>query len=93
MLTLDSSLPAGAVVDLLKIDIEGAEYRVLNSVAPDTLRRIRRIVMEFHPDAPAEDAINPLTANGFRVTRDQDDGEGYGVAWLDRQVRRGAISE
>jgi len=45
MVTLDSLISSSMVVDLLKIDIEGAEYSVLNSVSPDTLRRIRRIVL------------------------------------------------
>jgi FkbM family methyltransferase len=84
MVTLDSLIPPGATVDLLKMDIEGAEYSVLNSVSPDTLRRIRRINLEFHPQAPAMTAIGPLTSNGFMLKRYQDDGAGYGVALLAR---------
>ncbi len=92
METLDSVIPPDTVVDLLKIDIEGAEYGVLNSVSPGTLRRIRRIVLEFHPQAPAKAAIDPLTSNGFKLTRYHDDGEGYGVAWLERSEGGGATS-
>lgn len=84
LVTLDSLIPAGAEVDFLKMDIEGAEYGVVKAISPDTLRRIRRIVLEFHPQEPAKTAIDPLTSNGFKVTCFQDDGEGYGLAWLVR---------
>ena len=67
-LTLDSLIPPGATVDLLKMDIEGAEYSVLNSLSPDTLRRIRRIDLEFHPQAPAVTTIGPLISNGFMLS-------------------------
>jgi hypothetical protein len=73
-------------VDLLKIDIEGAEYSVLPSVSPDTLRRVQRVVLEFHPQSPAKTAFDPLLASGFKLSRHQDDGAGYGVAWFDRIV-------
>ena len=35
-------------IDLLKIDIEGAEIEVLNSISDDTLRTIKQITIEFH---------------------------------------------
>ena len=87
MVTLGSLIPPGAVVDLLKMDIEGAEYGVLNSVSPETLRHILRIDLEFHPQAPAQSAIFPLTSNGFVLKRYQDDGAGYGIALLERSER------
>jgi FkbM family methyltransferase len=86
MVTLDSLIPPDAVVDLLKIDIEGAEYAVLEAISPDTLRRIRRIALEFHPQAPPDSAVDPLVASGFRVTNFQNDGEGYGLVWLENGV-------
>jgi len=86
MLPLDSVIPADATVDLLKIDIEGAEYGVLKSIAPSTLRRIRRIILEFHPQASPSSALDPLKANGFSVTRFQEDGAGYGLAWLENSL-------
>ncbi|MCA8959078.1 MAG: FkbM family methyltransferase [Planctomycetes bacterium] len=39
--------------DLLKIDVEGAEYAILGSASPDTLARIRRIHGEYHDVEPA----------------------------------------
>ncbi|HVF11254.1 MAG TPA: FkbM family methyltransferase [Abditibacteriaceae bacterium] len=38
----------GAQCDLLKLDCEGAEYCILCEASPETLRRIQRIVMEYH---------------------------------------------
>jgi len=35
-------------IDLLKLDVEGAEYALLDTVAPDTLMRIGQLVVEFH---------------------------------------------
>jgi FkbM family methyltransferase len=84
MVTLDSLVPPDTILDLLKIDIEGAEYEVFKSASRELLRRVRRIVMEYHPVAPVEEAIGPLVSSGFRVARRQDDGAGYGVVWLNR---------
>jgi FkbM family methyltransferase len=36
-------------IDLLKIDIEGAEHAVLLEASDETLSRIDRIVLEYHP--------------------------------------------
>jgi FkbM family methyltransferase len=84
MVTLESVVPPDAIVDLLKIDIEGAEYEVFKSASVEFLRRVRRIVMEYHPVSSPEEAIGPLVSSGFTVVRRQDDGEGYGVVWLTR---------
>lgn len=49
-ISLDQLLRDHAVesVDLLKIDCEGGEYAILESVASDVLSRIRNIVFEYH---------------------------------------------
>jgi FkbM family methyltransferase len=53
-------------VDLLKMDIEGAEYDVLTSLRSDAFSRIDRIVMELHPWAMPHDGeqliLDSLTA-------------------------------
>lgn len=53
-------------VDLLKIDIEGSEFGLLEG-EPDWLRRIRRISMEVHPEHGSPQRIaGILAAHGFR---------------------------
>lgn len=56
-------------VDLLKIDIEGAEFAVFEHTSDEVLRRIRRIAGEIHPVHGDADAIvKQLEAAGFDVS-------------------------
>jgi len=48
--TLDHLLGRAGAVDLLKLDIEGAEYAVLEGSSDDLLRRVPQIIVEFHHD-------------------------------------------
>ena len=41
-------------VDLLKMDCEGSEYGIVASTSGATLRRIDRLVLEYHPAPPAQ---------------------------------------
>lgn len=74
-------------VDLLKIDVEGAEMQALTS--DDALRRVRRVVGEVHPSVlqmPAADAVRVFQQHGgfargwmrgpfvFELTREPDGG-------------------
>jgi len=61
--SLDELLrPLSTRIDLVKIDIEGAELDVLCCTSSDTLARIRRIVLEYHatPSESAEDVGKEL---------------------------------
>jgi len=56
--------------DLLKLDCEGAEYPILMNAPQTVLRRIHRIIMEYHDRAGCythTDLETFLIANGFRV--------------------------
>ena len=72
-------LIGGIPVDLLKLDVEGAEYGILGAAGPEELRSIEQIVVEFHHGtiegitrADTERAIGKLRACGFEVyTRDR----------------------
>ncbi len=59
------------VVDYIKIDAEGAEYDVLMNCSGALLRRIQRIVLEYHehPDLPGKsrDLAQVLRSNGYQV--------------------------
>ena len=58
--------------DLLKIDCEGSEYEIFCSSSPETLKKIKRIVGEYHPldkDRKNGKALcNYLESKGFDIT-------------------------
>lgn len=58
-------------IDLLKMDIEGAEYEILSSTPAEVLRRIGAITMEFHSFPPSQQHFSLtriLQEAGFTVT-------------------------
>jgi FkbM family methyltransferase len=66
MSTLFERLPAGAEVDVLKLDIEGAEAAIFGAEDLSWLDRVRLIAIELHPTlAPAEPVIQRLCDHGF----------------------------
>lgn len=68
--SLDDALRDVPVIDLLKIDVEGAELDVLDG-ARATLARTRRIAIETHAELMSgpEDVAPVLAAAGFTVER------------------------
>jgi len=61
----------GQSVDLLKLDIEGSEYEVLNNADKETLSRIAEIIMELHGSPEQNDALaRHLSHNGFILRRE-----------------------
>lgn len=57
-------------VDLLKVDCEGAEYDIFDSLSDHVLGRVSRIVMEFHELHPTHDhrrLVRRLQDAGFTV--------------------------
>lgn len=63
--------------DLLKMDCEGAEYEILQSMSQDCFRKIARIAMECHENSTGE-AVGLLKKAGFQVTY-----EDWGMAGTD----------
>ena len=55
-------------IDLLKLDCEGAEYEILYKASPDTLRKVRRIGLEYHrvPGQSVAGLQDYLAKQGFR---------------------------
>ena len=56
--------------DLMKLDCEGAEYEILFNAPEDILKRIERIVMEYHDNVVEythEDMARFLTEKGYHV--------------------------
>lgn len=64
-MSLDELVSTHGDIDLLKLDIEGAEFDVL--AASDALERVRQIVGELHFRDPAagEELVAQLRARGF----------------------------
>lgn len=64
-------------IDLLKLDCEGAEYPILMSAPPETLRKVDRIIMEYHD---LNEGQNYQVLGAFLVD------SGYRVFWHPNQV-------
>lgn len=47
--TLDSYIQPLTKIDLLKVDVEGAEKDIFNHLSPESLAKVDRIMMEVHP--------------------------------------------
>lgn len=75
-------------VDLLKLDIEGAEYEVLYGAAPGVLDRISEIRMEAHDLDDGRRNVASLKRflgdTGLAVTREERDPGGTVALWLAR---------
>jgi FkbM family methyltransferase len=68
--TLDSIVAETGPVDLLKLDIEGAEFEVLESALDETLRQISAVVAELHLEGQRErlaPTVDRLRRSGFAV--------------------------
>jgi len=59
-------------IDLLKIDVEGAEWEVLRGIGEDDWRKIRQLVIEVHDVQPgADDMADWLDDRGYDVDVDR----------------------
>lgn len=82
-MTLDELVAPYERVDLLKLDAEGAEYTALSGASLDTLRRIRRIEMEYHPWGDVQEMFRNLRERGFSLNYSREASvPGYGMATL-----------
>jgi FkbM family methyltransferase len=69
--TLDAIVEETGPVDLLKLDIEGAEFDVLDGASEQTLRRVAAISAELHLGGRAErvePTLERLRRSGFAVS-------------------------
>lgn len=74
LVTLDecAELAELGSVDLLKIDVEGAENEVIAG-ANQILGRVARIVVEYHSSELLEQLTNTLSGHGFALALDVND--------------------
>ena len=60
--------------DLLKIDVEGAEYDIFKSVSVEDLKRFKYILMEFHyNEGRLRSILNKIKEAGFSIDIRDDD--------------------
>ena len=69
-------------IELLKVDIEGAEIAMFRSLEPEVLSRIKQMTVEFHDflpslalEGPVEEVTRDLVARGFAC---------FPFSWRDR---------
>jgi FkbM family methyltransferase len=77
---------AGGRVDLVKMDVEGAEYPIVLGSRPADWAGVKRVVMEFHgvPGKHWHELRDFFVEAGLTLTRHDHGSEGYGMLWLDR---------
>jgi FkbM family methyltransferase len=84
LLTFDSIVHAhfanhDDILDLVKMDVEGAEYEILLSDSCGSLRRFKHLLMEIHPNpsTPVGELLTRIRSLGFSPVGDRpvpDDG-------------------
>ena len=62
---LDELIERCSSVDLLKVDVEGAEYPILRALSSPAWARIRSIRLEFHHGV--QDLGTIIASHGFEV--------------------------
>ena len=67
--TLDEIFNANQIecCQLLKLDCEGAELEILENSSPETLKRVRKIVGEYHGSYKLDDLRQFLESHSFHI--------------------------
>ncbi len=70
--TLDSYIRSVHNVDLLKVDVEGAEKDIFEHLNPELLKKISKIMIEVHPPHKMEWFVTLFEKAGFSVRFEYD---------------------
>lgn len=73
-------------IDVLKVDVEGAEFDILRGLDDADLRGVRRIVLEYHPvpGRTPQDVVASLDRAGFDLQAwEASSDSGLGVMWFE----------
>lgn len=79
-------------IDFLKMDVEGAEYGIIEATPVDLLAKVRRMAVEYHhvPGRHVHELAAYLQAAGFDWERQEHSVlPGQGLSWWARQAVRG----
>ena len=71
-------------LDVLKIDCEGCEYKVLLDATPALLGKINAIRLEYH-DHKVDEMISNLAQSGLLLTYHREDFPGAGMLFFERK--------
>jgi FkbM family methyltransferase len=73
-------------ISLLKLDCEGSEYEIVPHSRPDSWRRVRRVVVEYHPvrGRSADELQRRFGDLGFRIVKRDVFDPAAGILWLSR---------
>jgi len=82
---------AGGDVQIVKMDVEGAEYDIVLRSAPASWSAVRKVVMEYHPmpGRSLDDLLAFFAGVGLTPVRHEPGTRaGLGVIWLSREPAR-----
>jgi FkbM family methyltransferase len=73
-------------ISLMKLDCEGSEYEIVQRSRPDSWRRVRRVVVEYHPvhGRSASELASRFGELGFQIVKRDVLGPAAGILWLSR---------
>lgn len=83
----DDIRSAGVAANLVKVDVEGAEYGIILNSDPGDWKEVKRVVLEYHPvDGHGVDDLIGFFKTAGLVPEKQVPGrsEGLGLLWLIR---------
>lgn len=77
---------AGGRVDLVKMDVEGAEYPIVLGSKPADWGSVQKVAIEFHgvPGKHWHELRDFFTEAGLTIDKQAHGTEGYGMLWLSR---------
>ncbi len=77
---------AGGRVDLVKMDVEGAEYPIVLGSKPSDWATVQKVAIEFHgvPGKHWHELRDFFAEAGLTVKKSLFGSEGYGMLWLTR---------
>ena len=71
-------------IDLVKMDVEGAEHEILRHLTPEALAAVDAWQMEYHPNGPRAPLFETLQRAGLRLVWDDVSSTDSGVAHFRR---------
>jgi len=88
-MSLEKLLSEAGQIELLKLDIEGAEWPILFDSAPQVWKRVKRIAMEYHLDMAARgtlaDLVQRIHQLGYTSVQAHPLSKNNGYLWAENE--------